>query len=128
MGKLTTEILEIEAGQRIIEQGEGGHGFYVLKSGSLEVYKDDVLLTALTQPGTIFGEMGDILGKSRTCTVRAKTSSTVIQVIASDMKDVVENNPELAVKIIRTLANRLESTTNKLADKSKVNSVWSIID
>ena len=72
MGKITTEILEIEAGQNIIEQGEGDRGFFVLNSGSLEVYKDNVLLTVLNQPGTIFGEMGDILGKPRTCTVRAK--------------------------------------------------------
>ena len=128
MGDIATKILEIEAGQYIIEQGESGCGFYVLNSGSLEVYKDNVLLTVLNQPGTIFGEMGDILGKPRTCTVRAKSSSQVIQVVASDMKDLVEQNPAVAVKIIRTLASRLESTTKKLADKTIVNTIWSISD
>lgn len=128
MGKITTEILEIEAGQNIIEQGEGGRGFFVLNSGSLEVYKDDVLLTTLTQPGTIFGEIGDILGKPRTCTVRAKSSSQVIRIVASNIKDIIEKNPDIAVKIIKTLASRLESTTKMLSDKDTENSVWSISD
>lgn len=128
MGKITTEILEIEAGQNIIEQGEDDRGFFVLNSGSLEVYKDDVLLTTLTQPGTIFGEIGDILGKPRTCTVRAKSSSQIIRIVASDIKDIIEKNPDIAVKIIRTLASRLESTTKMLSDKDTENSVWSISD
>lgn len=128
MSKITTEILEIEAGQNIIEQGESDRGFFVLNSGSLEVYKDDVLLTTLTQPGTIFGEIGDILGKPRTCTVRAKSSSQIIRIVASDIKDIIEKNPDIAVKIIRTLASRLESTTKMLSDKDTENSVWSISD
>ena len=57
-----------------------------------------------------------------------KSSSQVIQVVASDMKDLVEQNPAVAVKIIRTLASRLESTTKKLADKTIVNTIWSISD
>ena len=57
-----------------------------------------------------------------------KSSSQVIQVVASDMKDLVEQNPAVAVKIIKTLASRLESTTKKLADKTIVNTIWSISD
>ena len=44
------------------------------------------------------------------------------------MKDLVEQNPAVAVKIIKTLASRLESTTKKLADKTIVNTIWSISD
>ena len=69
------KIIEVVPGQTILEQGEEGSGFFVLKSGTLEVFKDDVLLAVIMYPGTIFGEMGDILGRPRTCTVKAKNTS-----------------------------------------------------
>lgn len=119
------EVFKVDPGKTIIEQGEEGHGFYVLKSGTMEVIKDDILLAVLMYPGTIFGEMGDILGKPRTCSVRAKTACTVIHVPASDMKDIITKSPDIALKIIKTLASRLERTTQKLADHSNESSIWS---
>ena len=95
------EELNVPAGQNVIEQDEIGQGFYVLKSGSLEVLKDDVLLSVLMFPGTIFGEMGDILGKPRTCTVRAKNDSKVIHVPDGDMEALIQESPEIALKITR---------------------------
>jgi len=118
------EVIEVDAGRTIIEQDEQGHGFFILESGSLEIYKDDVLLTTLMYPGTIFGEMGDILGKPRTCTVRAKADSVVVHIPAGDMGRIIQENPDIALKIIKTLANRLERTTQKLSDQASVNSVW----
>ncbi|MFP4283539.1 MAG: cyclic nucleotide-binding domain-containing protein, partial [Opitutales bacterium] len=59
------EIIEVEAGEIIVQQGEEGSGFFVLRKGTLEVLKDDVLLSVLMYPGTVFGEMGDILCRPR---------------------------------------------------------------
>ena len=120
------EELNVPAGQNVIEQDEIGQGFYVLKSGSLEVLKDDVLLSVLMFPGTIFGEMGDILGKPRTCTVRAKNDSKVIHVPDGDMEALIQESPEIALKIIKTLATRLDRTTQKLASATKESTIWSI--
>lgn len=119
------EVFEVDPGKTIIEQGEEGHGFFILQSGTLEVFKDDVLLAVLMYPGTIFGEMGDILGKARSCTIRAKNKAKIIHIPATDMKEMIVENPEIALKIIKTLASRLERTTQKLADRSKESSVWS---
>jgi len=117
--------ISVQPGDTIIAQGEEGSGFFILKKGTLEVYKDEVLLAVLMYPGTIFGEMGDILGRPRTCTVKAKTPSELMHIEADSLERLVEDMPEVAAKIIRTLANRLDRTTQKLIDTARENPLWS---
>ena len=119
------EIIEVNGGQTIIEQGEEGSGFFILKSGTLEVYKDDILLAVLMYPGTIFGEMGDILGRPRTCTVKAKNAAKIAYIESESLDELVNTNPKVAVKIIKTLASRLDRTTQKLIDTARENPLWS---
>ncbi len=119
-------IIEVEPGRTIIEQGITGRGFYILQSGTLEVFKDNVKLAVLMHPGTVFGEMSDILGRPRTCTIRAKTKVEVLHIGSENMEETLASNPAIAIKIIKTLAARLERTTQKLADASKESPVWSI--
>lgn len=119
------KLIEVSPGETILRQGEEGSGFFVLKTGTLEVYKDDVLLAVIMYPGTIFGEMGDILGRPRTCTVKAKNSSTIAFYSVDSLDALVKDNPEIAVKLIRTLASRLDRTTQKLIDTARENPLWS---
>lgn len=120
-----SKVIEVPAGQTILEQGEEGSGFFVLESGTLEVFKDDVLLAVIMYPGTIFGEMGDILGRPRTCTIKAKNSSRISYYQIESMDAFVRDNPKIAVKLIRTLASRLDRTTQKLIDTARENPLWS---
>jgi CRP-like cAMP-binding protein len=119
------KIIEVNPGETILAQGEEGSGFFVLKSGTLEVYKDDVLLAVIMYPGTIFGEMGDILGRPRTCTVKAKNAARIAYYSIDSLDTLVCSNPEIAVKLIRTLASRLDRTTQKLIDTARENPLWS---
>ncbi len=118
------KIIDVQPGQTILEQGEEGSGFFVLKSGTLEVYKDDVLLAVIMYPGTIFGEMGDILGRPRSCSVRAKNQAKIAYYEIDSLDSLVRSNPEIAVKLIRTLASRLDRTTQKLIDTARENPLW----
>ena len=118
------EVIEVGAGETIVEQGEEGSGFYVLRKGTLEVYKDDLLLAVLMYPGTVFGEMGDILARPRTCTVKAKNASQISYYNFSNLDELVRSEPEVAAKIIKTLANRLDRTTQKLIDTARENPLW----
>lgn len=77
-------------------------------------------------PGTIFGEMGDILGKPRSCTVKARTRTTVTKYETNNIETIISEHPDIAIEILKTLANRLERTTQKLADVSSVSTVWSV--
>ncbi|MGA1204767.1 MAG: Crp/Fnr family transcriptional regulator [Opitutales bacterium] len=119
------KIIEVAPGQTILEQGEEGSGFFVLKSGTLEVFKDDILLAVIMYPGTIFGEMGDILGRPRTCSIKAKNAARITYYEIDSLDTLVRSNPEIAVNLIRTLANRLDRTTQKLIDTAQENPLWS---
>ncbi|NBD38072.1 MAG: cyclic nucleotide-binding domain-containing protein [Verrucomicrobia bacterium] len=119
------KIIDVQPGQTILEQGEEGSGFFVLKSGTLEVFKDDILLAVIMYPGTIFGEMGDILGRPRSCSVRAKNEARIAYYEIDSLDSLVCSNPEIAVKLIRTLASRLDRTTQKLIDTARENPLWS---
>jgi len=118
--------IDVEPGQTIIQQGETGSGFFILKKGTLEVYKDEILLAVLMYPGTIFGEMGGILDRPRTCTIKAKSTAKIVHVEANSIEDIVRNEPEVAVKILKTLANRLDRTTQKLIDTARESPFWSV--
>jgi CRP-like cAMP-binding protein len=118
-------IIDVNPGQTIIEQGDEGSGFFILKSGTLEVFKDDVLLAVIMYPGTVFGEMGDILGRPRTCTIRAKNAAKIAYYEVESLDELVRTQPDVAVKLIRTLASRLDRTTQKLIDTTRENPLWS---
>ena len=45
---------------------------------------------------------------------------------AEDMESIIREHPEIAIKLFKTLASRLERTTQKLADISSVSTVWSV--
>ena len=110
------ELLEIPPGKVLIKQEEPGDGFYVLLSGNLDVYSDNIFLTSLHRRGTIFGEMSGILNEPRTCTVIAKSFVKVIFVSSDDMIEFIRKMPGIGAKIIKTLAKRLVKTSKKYAE------------
>lgn len=109
-----------------MEQGQQGRGFYMLKSGSVEVYKDDLLLSILEFPGTIFGEMADITGKQRSCRIQARTKCRLIHIDETNIERLIQDRPEIAIRIMKTLASRLERTTQKLAEQFQEPPVWTV--
>ncbi|WPJ93955.1 Crp/Fnr family transcriptional regulator [Coraliomargarita algicola] len=119
------KVEEYRTGEVILKQGKMDNGFYVLEKGAVEVYKNDIMLNVLIYPGTIFGEIGDILHTPRTCTVKARTQTKVIKYECPDLETLVEQHPDIAVKIMQTLASRLERTTQKLADLSNTSAFFS---
>jgi len=71
-------------------------------------------LGRITNPGEFFGEMASVLNKVRSATIISKGSS-VVQVYSADhIQDVIEEHPEIAERIIHTLAKRLSQATKEI--------------
>ena len=49
-------------GETIIEEGSTTGMLFFLIDGEVEVYKDDVQIAAISEPGSVFGEMSALLG------------------------------------------------------------------
>ena len=109
------KLQEYKEGEVVLPEGELGKGFCILESGTLEVIRDNRVLSEIDMKGAIFGELSEILGMKRDASIRAKTASTVRHVEES-ISDIVAKNPRVAIKLIRTLGRRLYRM-NKIATR-----------
>ena len=70
-------LQEYQVGDIVLPEGELGKGFCILESGTLEVIRDDRVLSEIDMKGAIFGELSEILGMKRDASIRAKTVAQV---------------------------------------------------
>ena len=54
-------LQEYQVGEIVLPEGELGKGFCILESGTLEVIRDDRVLSEIDMKGAIFGELSEIL-------------------------------------------------------------------
>jgi len=96
---------------------EGAHdkGIFMLKSGKIGILKGDELVAEIAEPGTLFGEMSLILDQPRSATVKALTIC-VVEIYLVGLDGLIEEHPRMAKFILRTLAKRLDETTDRLHD------------
>lgn len=118
MTQYREEKINAKKGDVVMKEGERGRGFYILHSGTVEVFKDGVKITEFSVPETIFGEMSEITNENRTATIIAKSDATITY-YNSTIDELVRNNPEISKKLIFTLAMRLINTTNRFTDTRK---------
>ncbi|MBV6514345.1 MAG: cyclic nucleotide-binding domain-containing protein [Ignavibacteriales bacterium] len=110
---------EFAEGRVIVKEGEVGDEFYILVSGRVGVFKNGKKLAEISAEGSTIGELSGILSMPRTATVMALEDSTILEVTA-DLDQLIRENPVLTKKILYHMAERLTSTTQKLAEYSEV--------
>jgi len=106
------EIRFYHDNEKIIEEGTTGKEFFRLVSseGGLIVTRRSIEIGRITEPGEFFGEIAGLLGTPRVATVTSKGES-VVQVFSADQLEIIVNDyPDLAIRLIRTLVSRLAHT------------------
>ena len=108
------------AGEAILEEGDEAAAFFVVSSGRVQVVKDlsgpkETVLATLG-PGEFFGETALLDGYPRTASVRALEDTQCLAMTRWDFTAELKSNPEMAVKILRTLARRLRQTDARLTE------------
>ena len=105
VAELATEF-EAEAGHVLVQPGTSGAGMFVLEDGTVEVELRNhrVELGA----GEFFGELAILDdGTPRTARVRAKTDVRCLAISRSDFARLLDEQPRIAVAMLRVLARRL---------------------
>lgn len=102
---------DFKAGETLFLEGDDSTDMYVLVSGRLEIYKDDKLISDITEPGALVGEMSYLLGSRRTATVKAGTDVRVIIIASGKIAEFFADFPDLTPSIAQNLAQRLQETT-----------------
>jgi CRP/FNR family transcriptional regulator, cyclic AMP receptor protein len=99
----------VSPGEKVVQQGQGGVGFYLILDGKAEVIKDGTKLAELGT-GNFFGELGVIDGQPRTADVVAVTETKCWILSQWAMKSIIANHPEVALSMLEELARRLRAT------------------
>ena len=105
----------ISARDIIIEEGKPGTSCYVLIDGEVAVNIKDQEIAKVSQPGAIVGEMSALLGGSRRATVYATRDSEFY--VIDDLMSFLKEHREIAVLMLKNMAERVDSTNTMLTDK-----------
>jgi CRP/FNR family transcriptional regulator len=130
LGPLSEEEME-EFAQRVpdtyLEQGdilytphEGSERLFILKKGRVQVYEmdqtGDEITLSVVEDGAIFGEMS-LTGQSlQGVYVRALAPSFVVSLKRADLEDLIMKKPEVGLRLMRELAERLRASQVRYAN------------
>jgi CRP/FNR family transcriptional regulator, cyclic AMP receptor protein len=110
--------VQLEEGDTIFEEGDRGDRCFVIQSGSVKVlrrFPDGRRMTlARLGPGNVFGELAVMGGERRSATVQAAEPSVVVGLGADDVMSVLRGDPEAALGVALTLADRLRAANERL--------------
>ena len=101
--------VDIPAGRVLTEKGKSGGDFFIILEGRAEV--DAAQGKRTLGPGDFFGEIALIDNGPRTATVKATTPMCCLVLGHAQFRDVLHQNGEIAVKILRAVTERLRAAT-----------------
>ena len=102
-----------EAGQVIFREYDMGAEMYVVLEGEVELSIDSKVLETLGA-GQPFGEMALIDSSPRTATATAKTAVKLAPVPEKRFLFLVQQEPEFALRIMKTMTDRLRKMNQRL--------------
>ena len=97
------------AGTILTTKGESGGDFFVILEGKAEVDAGEGKRTL--GPGDFFGEIALLDNGPRTATVKAATPMRLLVLGHEQLRDVLHQNAEIAVKMLRAVTKRLRAAT-----------------
>ncbi len=103
----------VKAGGIIFRAGEQADGLFVIKSGYVRIQIGNRTMAELTADD-IFGEMALIDNEPRSATAIAITDVELVPVSEKQFLFLVSQTPYFALKVMRTLAQRLRATNKSL--------------
>lgn len=126
-------VRQYRPGESIFRQGEVGVGMYIILSGTVNVYVEElqaqtaeVRTTHVTQlkAGDFFGELALVEEASRrSASATAHEDTVLIGFFKPDLVEIVERNASAGVKILLRLAEvlgtRLRQTTARITELKK---------
>lgn len=110
--------VRLPGGTTVFRQGDTGGSMYVIRAGRVRVLKEthgrQRVVTTLG-PGDFFGEMAVVTGRPRSATAEVIEEAELLKVPANKLQEMVTSNGEIAIRLIRHLAERLENA-NRFID------------
>jgi CRP/FNR family transcriptional regulator, cyclic AMP receptor protein len=110
----------LEQGDVLYSPQDGTQRLFILKKGRVQLYEVDQsgeeITLSVIEDGNVFGEMA-LTGQSlEGVYVRALTPSTVVSLRREDLEMLIMKKPEVGLRLVRELAQRLHASERRYAD------------
>jgi CRP-like cAMP-binding protein len=99
-------------GTVLFEEGQPGDYMYVVQSGEVEIRRqvgETERVLAVLPAGEFFGEMAILNGRPRSATAVVRSAARLIVIEGKTFEAMLRARPEIAMRIIKSLATRLEN-------------------
>jgi CRP/FNR family transcriptional regulator len=111
-----------EPGQAVFREGDSSDTCYVVREGrarAVRTHGDGRTITLATfGPGDIFGELAMFEDERRSATVEAIEPISVVGVLGPDMRRLMGEHPQIAMRLVVALGRRLRETNERLTRQS----------
>ncbi|HEY8022002.1 MAG TPA: cyclic nucleotide-binding domain-containing protein [Thermoanaerobaculia bacterium] len=104
-------------GEYIFREGDLGTEMFIIHEGQVEILNrvgDEERLLAVLEKGDFFGEMALLEDRPRAASARALAQTRLLQINGSTFDQMLRDNPEIAVRMMRKLSRRLRETDDLL--------------
>jgi len=99
-------------GTVLFEEGQPGDFMYVVQQGEVEIRRqvgEIERVLAVLSSGEFFGEMAILNARPRSATAVVRTDASLLVIEGKTFEAMLRARPEIAIRIIKSLATRLES-------------------
>lgn len=114
-----TTMREVSRGKVILRPDEQPGMVYLIKEGRVKVSRYSTegreQILALLEPGDLFGELA-LVGVDEPAHVEAFEDSLICTLRRGDFIDMIRNQPELMLHVMKVLADRLRQTEEEIAN------------
>ena len=115
-----SRVMQLPAQQVVFETAATGEEMFVVLNGRLKISVANrdgrEIVLGTIGPGEIVGEIAMLDGRGRSATAMTLTSSELLVIHRRDFMPFLEQNPKVAIDLIKVLALRLRLNTEQLAE------------
>ncbi len=115
-----SRVQRYRAGEIIYEKGSPGHCLMAVLSGTVKIsspsFDGRQIVLNVINPGEIFGEIALLDGKDRSADATAMSSAELLILERRDFVPFIERHPEICLRLISVLCERLRRTTAQVED------------
>lgn len=112
-------VVEIPEGDCVFQEGELGTEMFIIQDGKVGILQrvgEEDRLMATLERGDFFGEMSVLEEMPRSATARAVTPVRLLCIDGTTFDQMLRDNPEIGVRMMRKLSRRLRETDHLLRE------------
>jgi CRP-like cAMP-binding protein len=111
------------SGDVVYKEGDTGKDMFIIQEGKIEIQKPkgaETLKPTVLGPGDFFGELSLFEDQRRDTTAKGVTQYRLLRIDRTTLDQLVQENPEIAVRMLYRLASRLREHEEALRRASEI--------